>query len=52
MAQPPKEKGIIGLALLLKGGTIDSYSHRIKPRTYYDVKKGESGKVMIVPVSN
>ena len=45
------KKGIIGMALLLKGGKIDSHGDPIKPYAFYRVEKiPELGKTIIEPV--
>jgi len=44
------DKPIIGLALLLKGGSIDSYGDQLDGERFYMVgKHKENGKVAIIP---
>jgi hypothetical protein len=43
------DKPVIGLALSLQGGSIDSHGNRIKGQNYYKVgKHKETGQVVII----
>lgn len=44
------EKAIVGMALIIQGGSIDSFGNQIKSDIYYEVgKHKESGMVAILP---
>lgn len=44
------EKPIVGLALKIRGGSIDSYGNAIDGNTYYQVgKHKQTGQVVIMP---
>ena len=44
------DKPVIGIALGIMGGSIDSFGKAINPLTFYNVgKHKESGKVVLIP---
>ena len=44
------DKPVVGMALLITGGSIDSFGHKIKADVYYEVgKHKETGKVALLP---
>lgn len=44
------DKSVIGMALIIQGGSIDSFGNQIKSDIYYEVgKHKESGMVAILP---
>ncbi len=44
------EQAVVGMALLMQGGSIDSFGNQISCNVYYEVgKHKEDGKVAILP---